>query len=96
MMVHLKQIKQDTATYLPNFPLGHTDQELMNEFNRVFWGHCYKQYADQFDVLKTFAEHKSYTMKIQKTQPGQGYHIWHQKLQVEKQLTSTINMDCIS
>ena len=43
----------------------------------MFWGHCYKEYADQFDILKTFAEHKSYTMKIQKTQPGQGYHIWH-------------------
>jgi hypothetical protein len=25
----------------------------MNEFNRVFWGHCYKQYADQFDILQS-------------------------------------------
>ena len=73
----LKTEKQDAATYLPNFPMQHTDKELMNEFNRVFWGHCYKQYADQFDVLKTLSEHKSYTMKIQKTEPGQGYHIWH-------------------
>ena len=72
-----KTEKQDAATYLPHFPMQHTDKELMNEFNRVFWGHCYKQYAYQFDVLKTFAEHKSYTMKIQKTEPGQGYHIWH-------------------
>jgi hypothetical protein len=73
----LKIEKQDTAAYLPNFPLHHTDKELMNEFNRVFWGHCYKQYAEQFDILKTCSEHKSYTMKIQKTQPGQGYHMWH-------------------
>ena len=72
-----KTEKQDTSTYLPHFPLNHTDKEIMNEFNRVFWGHCYKQYSDQFDILKTFGEHKSYTMKVQKTQPGQGYHIWH-------------------
>ena len=72
-----KTEKQDTSTYLPHFPLQHTDKELMNEFNRVFWGHCYKEYAKQFDILNTFAEHKSYTMKIQKTEPGQGYHIWH-------------------
>src|SRR5210317_140737 len=61
-----KTEKQDTSTYLPHFPLQHTDKELMNEFNRVFWGHCYKEYAKQFDILNTFAEHKSYTMKIQK------------------------------
>jgi hypothetical protein len=43
----------------------------------VFWGDCYKQYAEKYSILSTLAEHKSYTMKIQKTQPGQGYHIWH-------------------
>ena len=73
----LKTSIQDKSTYLPHYPLSHTDKELMNEFNNVFWGTCYKQYADQFDILKAFAEHKSYTMKIQKTQPGQGYHTWH-------------------
>ena len=79
-----KTEKQDTATYLPNFPMKHTDKALMNEFNRVFWGHCYKQYADQFDILKTFAEHKSYTMKIQKTQPGEGYHSWHSECNMKE------------
>lgn len=76
----LKTQKQDTATFLPNFPMQHTDKEIMEEFNSVFWGHCYKQYADKFDVLKTFAEHKSYTMKIQKTEPGEGYHTWHSEV----------------
>lgn len=69
--------KQDTSIHLPNFPLQQTSPELMIEFNRVFWDICYKQYADKFDGLKTFAEHKSYTMKIQKTRPGEGYHVWH-------------------
>jgi len=73
----LKTDKHDTVMFLPHYPLKLADKEIMIEFNRVFWGHCYKQYADQFDVLKSFSEHKSYTIKIQKTQPGQGYHMWH-------------------
>lgn len=72
-----KTEKHDTAIFLPHFPLRHTQGELINEFNSVFWGNCYKQYAYEFDTLKMFGEHKSYTMKIQKTEPGQGYHIWH-------------------
>jgi len=84
-----KTEKQDTATYLPHFPLHHTSKELINEFNRVFWGDCYKQYADQFDILNTFAEHKSYTMKKQKTEPGQGYHIWHAEV-TSKELSNRL------
>ena len=69
--------KEDLATYLPHFPMQHTSKELINEFNHVFWNECYKQYADKYSVLHTFFEHKSYTIKIQKTKPGQGYHVWH-------------------
>jgi len=72
-----KTDKQDMATFLPQLPLTHTDNKIIDEFNHVFWGHCYKQYADQFDILKSFDNHNSYTIKIQKTQPGQGYHLWH-------------------
>lgn len=72
-----KWSKNDTSVHLPHLPMYHTDGEIMEEFNRVFWGHCYREYAAKFDILKTFSEHKSYTVKIQKTEPGQGYHIWH-------------------
>lgn len=69
--------KEDLVIYLPHLPMYHTDKELMIEFNRVFWGECYKKYAEKYSILSTLAPHNSYTMKIQKTQPGQGYHIWH-------------------
>jgi len=69
--------KEDLATFIPSFPLQHTNKELLDEFNNIFWGKCYKEYAEKYSILNTFAEHKSYTMKIQKTQPGQGYHVWH-------------------
>jgi hypothetical protein len=72
-----KMDKEDLATYLPQFPLNHTNKELVNEFTRVFWGECYKQYAEKYSVLNTFASHTAYTLKIQKTKPGQGYHVWH-------------------
>jgi len=69
--------KEDAAIFIPSFPMEHTSLEILNEFNHVFWGTCYKQYAEKYSVLNTFAAHKSYTIKIQKTKPGQGYHVWH-------------------
>jgi len=72
-----KTEKQDIAVFLPHIPLRHADKDLLNEFNRVFWNECYRNYANQFDILKQISHHNSYTMKIQKTRPGEGYHIWH-------------------
>jgi hypothetical protein len=72
-----KMEKEDLATFIPSYPMEHTQKEFMKEFNRVFWGECYKQYAEKYSILHSCSEHKSYVIKIQKTQPGQGYHIWH-------------------
>jgi len=69
--------KEDLITYLPQFLMQHADKELMIEFNRVFWRECYKQYAEKYSILSTFGHHNSYTIKIQKIKPGQGYHVWH-------------------
>jgi len=69
--------KQDQFTFLPSYPLHHTTPELINEFNKVFWSDCYSEYAKKYNIVHTLAQHKSYTMKIQLTKPGQGYHVWH-------------------
>lgn len=37
---------------------------------------CYDNYTDQFSVLKD-AKITGTTMKMQRTNPGGGYHIWH-------------------
>lgn len=50
---------------------------LMSEFNKVFWDQCYKDYMDTYSVLKNHDQHTIFSYKIQKTLPGQGYHIWH-------------------
>lgn len=73
----LKINKEDLATYLPTYPIEHTHKDFLTEFNNVFWNQCYKPYSEKYSTLQTFDEHKIYTMKIQKTQPGQGYHVWH-------------------
>ena len=37
---------------------------------------CFDSYVDEYDVL-TSANIQSSTVKMQKTTPGQGYHLWH-------------------
>jgi hypothetical protein len=55
-----------------------TSTRLAKTFNDVFWGDCYKKYAEKFSVLtQNSATHTSYYFKIQKTPIGGGYHIWH-------------------
>jgi hypothetical protein len=39
---------------------------------------CYQHYCKQYGVLMTIAKHAiSGAVKIQKTKPSQGYHVWH-------------------
>lgn len=47
------------------------------DFNKVFWDECYADYSDKYSALRDYTEHTIYTYKIQKTQPTEGYHIWH-------------------
>ena len=72
-----KLSKDDSAIFLPSLPMQHTQQDLMTEFNYRLWEKCYSEYANKYTILNTCSQHQSYTMKIQKTKPGQGYHLWH-------------------
>lgn len=47
------------------------------DFGELFWHTCYPLYADKFAILKTSGTHSIYSVKIQKTSPGEGYHVWH-------------------
>ena len=49
----------------------------LGEFNDSFWNHAYKHYASEFGVLNNINKHSITGFKIQKTLPGQGYHVWH-------------------
>jgi len=50
-----------------------------NQATRVFFDglqQCYDQYTEQFSVLKTDSI-RGTAMKMQRTDPGGGYHVWH-------------------
>lgn len=50
-----------------------------NSATRIFFEglqRCYDQYTDQFSVLKDASIHGT-AMKMQRTDPGGGYHVWH-------------------
>jgi len=38
---------------------------------------CYDDYTDQYSVLKENGKIRASIMKMQKTSPGGGYHVWH-------------------
>jgi hypothetical protein len=37
---------------------------------------CFDDYVDEFDILKDY-NLRCTTLKMQKTEPGAGYHVWH-------------------
>jgi hypothetical protein len=48
-----------------------------DQFCQAAW-QCYALYAEKYGVLGSLAQHTFYdNIKIQKTLPSQGYHIWH-------------------
>lgn len=52
-------------------------QAYVEEFNRVFWDECYADYRNTYSILNSHDSHTMFTYKIQKTLPGEGYHVWH-------------------
>lgn len=50
---------------------------INSEFRQKFWTELYPQYINQYGVLEATDPHQIYCLKIQKTEIGQGYHIWH-------------------
>jgi hypothetical protein len=69
--------KDDSSVFMNSFPIKLMTGDLIDEITKVFWGTCYKHYADKYSTLHTLNEHSSYDIKVQKTKPGQGYHVWH-------------------
>lgn len=54
-----------------------TNALIAREFAQSAWN-CYSAYAQQYGVLSSLTTHKiSQTIKLQKTKPAGGYHIWH-------------------
>jgi hypothetical protein len=82
-------IKKEDYAFIPNeedylkldFSLN-----LVAEFNAIFWNK-FQEYQNKFSVLETFGQFANYAFKIQKTEIGGGYHIWHCENGARAQLT---------
>jgi len=69
--------KDDVALFYPaQIRTDSLDLELLKKLNQTLF-ECYSKYANTFGVLQTLPYHASYFSKVQKTKPGEGYHIWH-------------------
>ena len=53
------------------------DPGFIECFHTRFYDYIYPFYNIQYPVLQTVSRHQSKYIKIQKTCPTQGYHVWH-------------------
>tara|TARA_Y100000004_G_C8943952_1_gene425384 strand:- start:286 stop:852 length:567 start_codon:yes stop_codon:yes gene_type:complete len=56
---------------------------VMRPFMRSFWP-CYEKYVEKYSILKNMDKQDVYELKIQKTEPSQGYHVWHTEKMARK------------
>ena len=51
--------------------------EVLQTFNKTMW-ECYDVYCRKYSMLESVGRHQlNPDMKIQKTSPSEGYHVWH-------------------
>jgi len=65
-------VKDDEA-----FSLNLVFPEIATEIDRVLWLVAYPEYAKKYPILKSIGGHYTFEIKVQKTVPGGGYHVWH-------------------
>lgn len=67
----------ETSDLLPsNSITSANDKIIFQTFKEAFWN-CYNQYITKYDLTQTTTHTLDGYVKIQKTVPGQGYHVWH-------------------
>ena len=47
------------------------------EFLDIFWEQVYPHYVRKYGIIDKLEPHSITEIKMQKTKPGEGYHVWH-------------------
>jgi hypothetical protein len=70
--------KSDNTVFMlePRALQFNMDRPILNKFMDTFWS-CYGEYAATFSPLLESEPHGVLGLRLQKTQPGEGYHHWH-------------------
>lgn len=83
-----RHIDKDNESYFlmnSKIPLGPDDSVVSDldhyfaaEFSNAFWK-CFGEYQNKYGVLESTSNSVGFKgkMKLQKTMPGEGYHVWH-------------------
>jgi hypothetical protein len=50
---------------------------LAETFKNTFWQEIYPAYTNYYPEITNAGKHRLGTIKIQRTIPGEGYHVWH-------------------
>ncbi len=51
--------------------------DISERLNNLIWSVCHPLYVKQYSILENAAPYTIFDYKIQRTHPGQGYHVWH-------------------
>jgi len=62
-------LQYDTITTMKKNP-------VLQDFLKEFWK-CYEIYAEEYSLLFESGLHGINSIRLQKTRPGQGFHMWH-------------------
>lgn len=67
-----------------NFPMPYNMMDNIGkhsrEFIKKFWDNAYSSYNEKYSILSDLNSHRIYSLKIQKSLQGQGYHDWHTEI----------------
>ena len=73
-------IREDTSVNALKYNLEQyysSGANFVDQFHQKFWEVAYQEYFNKYGILNMYPQHRTYDFKIQKTLPGEGYHIWH-------------------
>ena len=66
----MDDLQGDTQTMMSNY-------KFLENFNTKMW-ECYELYMKKYGIIKSLGRHQlNPDLKIQKTKPSEGYHVWH-------------------
>jgi hypothetical protein len=76
----VKSVEKDSELFFfenPEVLTVETNSAILQGFGKIIWN-CYQAYRKKYGILDSLDLHKiSPSVKIQKYEPGQGYHVWH-------------------
>lgn len=70
------QKKDETLFLMEPEIMMRSDNPVTQRFIQKFWP-CYEDYAHKYSILLDADPHSINSIRLQKTQPAGGYHVWH-------------------